>query len=133
MTLGEVFAQQVSFGPGQTIEISCPVRSKCSEQVRIKLKVTIYEGSIMPGHGTQIAQYESSPDYIAPGETVAFSVRHTTVEGTIDRRDISVDVYRWDGSKWVTGEPGGKDEWDDIYYVAAVYDFELKKPTISAV
>ncbi len=113
------------FAPGQRITISAPITSRCTAAVRVKARFIIYEGSVLPTHGTKLAEYSSAEATLAPGETKDFSVSHTTVKGSIDRRDIGVVVSYWDGSKWV--EDGSR-EFDDVYYVREHYAFEIGQP-----
>jgi len=113
--------------PGTVIKIMCPVTSESTESYNITVKCIIYEGSLMPGHGAKLAQYTSPATAIAPGETKTFNFSHTTVAGTIDRRDVEVEVY-------VGGQMVKDSEWDDVYYVKApeeVIDFDLTQPTAS--
>jgi len=95
--------------PGTAITLTCPITSRCSESVNASAKVIIYEGSIWPGHGDKIAEYDRT-FYIEPNKTRNIVVSHTTIAGTIDRRDVQVEVY-------VDSELIKESEWDDIYYV----------------
>jgi hypothetical protein len=113
------------FAPNQRITISVPVTSRCTAAVRTRARVIIYEGSVLPTHGTRLAEYTSAEATLSPGETREFSVSHTTVKGSIDRRDIGVVVSYWDGSKWVDD---GSSEFDDVYYVRENYAFEIGQP-----
>ncbi|MBA7644246.1 hypothetical protein ES703_51988 [subsurface metagenome] len=80
--------------PGTPIDITCPVKSACSEPVDASAKVIIYEGSIAPGHGDTLKEYDSGVFHINPGETKEVVItNHVTVVGTIDRRDVEVEVY----------------------------------------
>ena len=115
------------FTPGTKIQISVPVTSRCPVSVRTFVKVSIYEGSILPGAGTKLAEYASSEYTLAPNGTYSFAVNHTTVQGSIDRRDVGVEVYYWDGTKWARG---GTAQFDDVYYVRAPdYRFEIGQPS----
>lgn len=96
--------------PGTAIIITCPVTSRCNRAQTVTAKVIIYEGSILPGHGAIIATKTSPSFSISPGETYNVIVHHTAVAGTIDRRDIQVEVY-------VAGRLVKESEWDDVYYV----------------
>lgn len=97
--------------PGTAITITCPVTSRCSTPQTATVKVIIYEGSILPGHGAIIATKTSPSFSISPGETYNVIVHHTAVAGTIDRRDIEVEIY-------VAGKLVKQSEWDDVYYVS---------------
>jgi len=118
------------FTPGTKIEVSVPVTSYSSVSVRTRVKVIIFEGSFLPGHGTKLAEYTSSEYTLSPNASYTFTVNHTTVAGTIDRRDVGVEVHYWDGSKWVTGKTA---EFDDVYFVRSPeYKFEIGQPTVKA-
>lgn len=120
-----------TFQPGQRIQIAVPVTSRSTADVRVKVTVRIYEGSILPGAGTQLAEYTSPEQSISPNQTRSFAVQHTTVRGTIDRRDVGAEVWYWDGSRWVKD---GTAQWDDVYYVRApAYQFEIGAPTVTEV
>ena len=118
-----------TFLPNTNIQITCPITSQSTSNVRVKLKLMIYEGSILPTHGTKLNEYLSAEKTIAPGASVNFVFSHTTVQGTIDRRDVGVEVQYYNGSTWVTD---GSDEWDDLFYVQPPdYSFEIGTPTVS--
>jgi hypothetical protein len=114
--------------PGTAITISCPVTSECGKEQTITVKCIIYEGSILPGHGTKLGEYTSAAISIVPGETKTFDFSRTTVAGTIDRRDVQVEVY-------IAGKLVKESEWDDVYYVgqppAETIDFDLTRPTVT--
>jgi len=117
------------FTPGTRIRIWIPVTSRCTAGVMARVKVIIYEGSILPGHGTKLKEYYSTQAFMNPGDRVDFAVDHTTVKGTIDRRDVGARVEYWDGSRWV--DSGVSDDWDDVYYVRAPeYNFEIGQPYV---
>jgi len=116
------------FLPGTNIIVSVPITNKSTVSVRTKVKVYIYEGSLLPGHGTLLATKTSDEYTIPVNGNYTFSVTHTTVQGTIDRRDIGVEVQYWDGSKWATGKTA---EFDDVYFVRPPnYQFEIGQPTV---
>jgi len=97
--------------PGTMITLTCPVTSRSSNPQTAMVKVIIYEGSILPGHGTQITTKTSAPFSISPGESRNVIFQHTAIAGTIDRRDVEIEVY-------VDGKLVKQSEWDDVYYVA---------------
>ena len=116
------------FAPGTPITISCPVTSRCTGDARVKVKVSIYEGSVWSGHGTKLREYTSLEQSMSPGSLATFTVNHTTVAGSIDRRDVGIEVQYWNGTAWVAD---GTWEGDDVYYVRAVeYAFEIGAPTV---
>lgn len=104
--------------PGNIVTITCPVISNCAKQQTITAKVKIYEGSIYAGHGTLITTKTTSPFSIAPGQSYDVIVRPTAIAGTIDRRDVEVEIY-------VGSELVKESEWDDIYYVTPEVELEL--------
>jgi len=114
--------------PGTTIVITCPIISRCSIPVEAKAKVIIYEGSLMPGHGAKIKDYVSGVFHIEPNESRDVVIQHTTVKGTIDRRDVKVEIY-------VDTQLVKESEWDDVYYVGTppeeIIDFNLTRPSVS--
>ena len=113
--------------PGASIAITCPVTSACTKEQVVTAKIKIYEGSIYAGHGTLITTKTSPAFSIVPGQAYDVIVHHTAIAGTIDRRDVEVEVY-------VGGELVKESEWDDVYYVEApaeVLDFDLTRPTAS--
>ena len=96
--------------PFTDITISCPVTSDCDKNYDITVKCIVYEGSILPGHGAKLAEYTSVVRSVSPGQTINFDFPRRTITGTIDRRDIEVQVF--------IGEAKVKSsEWDDVYYV----------------
>lgn len=112
--------------PGEKVQLVCPVTSRCSGPVDAKAKVIIYEGSILTGHGTKITDYDVS-FRIEPNATKNVTVSHTAIAGTIDRRDLEVEVY-------VGDTIAKQSEWDDVFYVKApedIVNFDLEKPTAS--
>ena len=117
---------QTPVAPGTTIDITCPVKSTGTKAADATAKVIIYEGSLGPGHGTKIKDYDSGVFHLNPGETKNVIVHHTTVAGTIDRRDVEVEIY-------VGGTLVKESEWDDVFYVtiAEVIAFDLARPTAS--
>ncbi|MBA7695512.1 hypothetical protein ES703_104140 [subsurface metagenome] len=96
--------------PGTDITIRCPIKSLCADPQTIMARVTIYEGSIWPGHGAVITAYDTIDFQISPRESYNADIRHTAVAGTIDRRDVEVQIY-------IGGQPVKQSEWDDVYYV----------------
>ena len=97
--------------PGTKIALTCPVTSSCSNPQTATVKIIIYEGSILPGHGTKITTKTSAPFSISPGESYNVIFHHTAIAGTIDRRDVEIEVY-------VSVKLVKQSEWDDVYYVA---------------
>jgi len=100
--------------PGTAITITCPVTSRCTKLQNIIAKVIIYEGSIPPGHGARIVTKTSPSFSISPGETYNVIVHHTAIVGTIDRRDVEVEIWM---SPLIVGNLVKESEWDDVYYV----------------
>jgi len=102
--------------PGTPITVTCRVTSACDLVQTITAKVKIYEGSVYATAGTLIAIKTSPAFTIAPGQSYDVIVHHTAIAGTIDRRDVEVEVYV--GSQLIK-----ESEWDDVYYVKGI---ELK-------
>jgi len=118
-----------TFAPNTNIQITCPITSHSTGSARVKVKLLIYEGSVLSTHGTKLKEYTSAEKTISPGASASFVFSHTTIEGTIDRRDVGVEVQYWNGSTWVAD---GSNEWDDLYYVRPTeYDFEIGTPTVN--
>jgi len=119
---------QTPVDPGTIIDITCPITSRCEKAVDANAKVIIYEGSLLPGHGSKIKEYDSGTFHIEPNESTNVVVHHMAVKGTIDRRDVEVEVY-------VDTQLVKESEWDDVYYVGIppeeIIDFELTKPTVT--
>ena len=119
--LAKPWSSEASVDPGTPITLTCPVTSRCSATVNAQIRVKIYEGSLFLGHGDQIAEYRSDIFEIRQNQTKNIVINHTTVEGTIDRRDVEVEVY-------VDSQLVKESEWDDVYYVTEVppeYDFRI--------
>jgi len=114
--------------PGTAIDITCPITSRSAMPVDARAKVIIYEGSALPGHGDKIKEYDSGVFHIEPNESKNIVVHHTTVRGSIDRRDVEVEVY-------IDTQLVKESEWDDVFYVGVppeeIIDFELIKPTVT--
>lgn len=114
--------------PGTAIDITCPITSRCETAVDARARVIIYEGSALPGHGTKIRDYDGGSFHTEPNESRNVVIHHTTVEGTIDRRDVEVEVY-------VDTQLVKESEWDDVFYVGVppeeVIDFDLIRPSVS--
>ncbi|GAI84937.1 unnamed protein product, partial [marine sediment metagenome] len=114
--------------PGTPIDITCPVTSRCAEAVDARAKVIIYEGSFFPGHGDKIGEYDSDVFHIEPGESKNVIIHHTTVAGSIDRRDVEVEIY-------IGPDLIKESEWDDVYYVGRPpeeeIDFDLTRPSVT--
>jgi len=119
---------QTPVEPGTAIDITCPITSRCAMPVDARAKVIIYEGSLLPGHGAKIKEYDSGVFHIEPNESRNVIIRHTTVKGSIDRRDVEVEVY-------IDTQLVKESEWDDVFYVGVppeeVVDFDLTKPSVS--
>jgi len=97
---------------GETITLTCPVQSNCVNDVTAVAKVIIYEGSALPTHGTKLKEYTSPAFSISPGQTQNVIITHQCIAGTIDRRDVEVEIY-------VANQLIKQDEWDDVFYVGA--------------
>ncbi|MDD5510418.1 MAG: hypothetical protein PHI12_06395, partial [Dehalococcoidales bacterium] len=124
-TLGQPSASPGQVAPGSAVTITCPVSSQSSASQSVTAKVYIYEGSALAGHGTLLAT-KTVNFSVAPGSTYNVVVTDTAVAGSIDRRDIGVELF-------VGGTSITSDEWDDVFYVtsAPVVAFTLGQPSAS--
>jgi len=59
-------ADQV-FGSGQDIQIGVNITSNSSRTVNVRAEIIVYEGSINPTHGTELARYESAEYALTAG------------------------------------------------------------------
>ncbi|MBA7694027.1 hypothetical protein ES703_102627 [subsurface metagenome] len=110
-SLTRPYVPQAPIYPGTAIDIHCPVTLVSGEaQTRLYAIVKIYEGSFWPGHGALLSTKQTPFFSLAPGETKEIIIRRTAIAGTIDRRDVEVEIY-------LAGELLKESEWDDIYYV----------------
>ena len=108
-SLGQPSALPNPASPGSTVTITCPITSNSSEVKSVTANIKIYEGSILAAHGTLLSTKIVSFS-ISPGQTYNGVVTDIAVAGSIDRRDIGVEVY-------VGGQLITSDEWDDVFYV----------------
>jgi hypothetical protein len=95
--------------PGDSLTISCPVVSRCTNTQTVTAKFYIYEGSVLPTHGT-LLKTKSVSFSIAPNQSYDATISHTALAGSIDRRDVEVEIY-------VGGQLIEQNEWDDVFYV----------------
>ena len=124
-TLGQPTASPATVLPGQTVTITCPITSACTSQQTVTVKVNIYEGSALAGAGTLLSTKTSQSFSIAPGQSYNVIVTDTAVQGTIDRRDVGVEVY-------IGANKVASGQFDDVFYVtAAALAFDLGQPTIN--
>jgi hypothetical protein len=120
-----------SFPPATSIKITVPVTNLSNVTATIRVKLYIYEGSILPGHGTKLKELQSSTYSMTSGSSRNIDFSHTTVQGTTDRRDVGVDLEYQVGTTWTIG---ASREWDDLYYVTQnAYSFDIGIPTITQV
>ncbi len=82
------------------------------------VRVIVYEGSLWSGHGTQL-WYQDKVIYLSGLTNLQF-LRTASEPGTIDRRDVRVQVFG------LNAELLADEEWDDIYYVTEVTTPDLK-------
>jgi Cys-rich repeat protein len=97
--------------PGTPITITCGITSACTSQQTVIAELYVYEGSIWTGHGTLLDTMTSAPFTLNPGQKGAIGFNRTALGGSIDRRDVKLELYL--NNKLVT-----QGEWDDIYYVS---------------
>lgn len=101
--------------PGVGINLEASIRNSSTRNgafvsLPVTVKFYIYEGSFWGGHGTLLRTL--SVPATLPANTIASitSPAYATVVGTIDRRDVGVEVI-------YDNRAIGSDEWDDVYYV----------------
>ncbi len=123
-SLSEPTAYPYRAPPGPVL-ITCPVASQSTQSVTAQVKCLVYEGSIFPGHGTKLWEDTKSVTF-APGETKDIQFMRTSIVGTIDRRDVEVEVR-------VGGQLIVEEEWDDVYYVTEEEEPPPEEGTFSGV
>lgn len=102
--------------PGSLVTISASIKAYVGGYVTVKL--TIYEGSWLSGHGTLLDTLYQTV-YFNVGQTKTVYFAHTAIEGTIDRRDVSITILDEFGIL-------ADDEWDDVFYVKEIPEPDLK-------
>ena len=94
---------------GENISLIVPITSKLFSTTTAFIKIIIYEGSIWSGHGTMIEDYSGWLTF-TPNQTHNVFTWHLTIEGTIDRRDVGVEIH-------VNNILNTSAEFDDVFYV----------------
>jgi len=128
------------FPPGTRIRIEIPITNQSIVDVRVRLRVFVYQGAIAPVRGPLLQEWTTPEQTIPAGETVSFAVERTTEEtrfplflpGELPRRDVGVIVQYYDEFE-ETWKDGPSEEWDDVYYVRLEYVFVIGRPTVTAV
>jgi hypothetical protein len=117
-----------TFPPGTAIKIVIPVTNNSNVAVTARGICTVKEGSVYPGGGKTLKTITSASSNMTSGQTLNFTFPHTTVQGTIERRDVNLSVeYQVSGS-WIQGLSR---EWDDVYYVTQnAYEFSVGTPSV---
>jgi len=129
---GNPGSPQLRVSPGSKIRITVPVTNRSAVNgtpipVKADVDISIYEGSIFPGHGDRLGFLEKKDIEFGPGETKDIVFEWTTKSGTIDRRDIGAGVH-------VGGVTIVTDEWDDVYFVGRItYAFDITRPGVESV
>lgn len=108
-SLSNVTALPLKAVSGDTVKITIPVVSGCTQPQSATAKVMIYEGSFWSGHGNLLSTKTVNFD-INPGETYNVVVDDVAVAGTIDLRDVGIDVL-------VGGAVVASKEWDNVFKV----------------
>ncbi len=106
ITITRPTAYPESAPPGPVL-LTIPITS--TEGIWTTIRVIAYEGSVWPGHGTQL-WYQDQVVYLS-GTTNVKALRTTSELGSIDRRDVRVQVF--DANAQLIAD----EEWDDVYYV----------------
>ncbi|KKN48247.1 hypothetical protein LCGC14_0655090 [marine sediment metagenome] len=115
ISIGRPTAYPESAPPGPVL-LTIPITS--TEGLWATVRVLVYEGSFLPGHGT-LLWYQDQTLFLTGTISIQF-MRSASVLGTIDRRDVRVQVFD-QNAQLVADE-----EWDDIYYVRETEEPELK-------
>lgn len=117
----------VSYPPGKLLQLvayikntstwdSGPNQGQHAPFTFHKLVYTVWEGSLLPGHGALLhTLLNAQPLALAPFESVAvYSEQFAQVQGSTNRRDVGLKLYDTPTHVTVQGE------WDDVYYVDLV-------------
>ena len=129
--LGWVPLEAPTFPPGTSIRIQVPITNNGGSTFSTRIRVGIFEGSILPARGDHIRTVNSSWLALAAGQTRDFSVTHTTqYRAGVERRDVNVEVQYLVGGVVTSG---GEREWDDLFWVDEVIEFVIGNPTVTAV
>jgi len=109
-TLGRPTVPQESVPAGTTVLISCPTNvANVLTSAYVNVRCIVFEGSALPGAGTQLWEQTTAVSFPTDGDyTVNFS--RITELGTIDRRDVQVEVY-YEEVLVASGQ------WDDVFFV----------------
>ncbi|MCL0076492.1 hypothetical protein M1O12_00410 [Dehalococcoidia bacterium] len=119
-----------TFPPGTRIKIEVPITNNSNESFSTRIRVGIFEGSILPGRGDRIATIDSSWQTLTVGQTRDFSVTHTTrLREGVERRDVNIEVQYLDAGRVTSG---GDREWDDLFWVKEKIEFVIGEPTVTA-
>lgn len=97
-------------------------------QVSVRPHLKIYEGSILPTHGSLIEQIDYSEIVLYPEATTGISFMHVVTAGSIDRRDVNffMEYYDRNTGEWKSGP---SKEWDDNWYRDLYqYSFDVGQP-----
>lgn len=117
-------ASPYSAPPGNVL-LGCPVGiSNAPTVVSFQVKCIVYEGSVLPGAGTKLWEQTKAVSLANGAHMVHFT--HPSVVGTIDRRDVGVEVY-YNGVKRAGGE------WDDVFYVTQAQPAQTLRVDITPV
>lgn len=104
--------------PGDTVNISVSAKAYVAGYTTVHL--AIYEGSWWITHGILLDTHQQTV-WFNIGQTKTITFTHTAIEGTIDRRDVSVTMLDEFGIL-------ADQEWDDIFFVnpdRKVLEFEI--------
>ena len=104
-----------SVDPGTSIKLRARIRNRSTKNgnycsLLVQVNFYVYEGSFFPGHGTLLRSLTVQTTLPANTTADVTTSSFVTVPGTIDRRDVGVDVL-YKGNKIAS------QEWDDVYYV----------------
>lgn len=107
--------------PGTSVRLQATINNRSTRNgtyvsLPVVVKFRIHEGSFFAGHGTLIRTVSKGVTLPAGGSSAVTSPSYYSIVGTIDRRDVGIDVE-------YAGEIIASREWDDVYYV--------KQPTVA--
>lgn len=107
--ISKPIAYPVSAPPGPVL-ITVPITSLVDYYTEVTVRIRIFEGSIFPGSGRELARYSQDVGLYPSVETDVQYMHSSELTDSQSRRDIEVSI--WQGSNKFE-----EDSWDDIFYV----------------
>ena len=104
-----------SVSPGHSIKLQTSIKNNSTKNgvntsLPVTVKFLVYEGSFWFAHGALLRTLEITSTLAAGATATITSPNFITIAGTIDRRDVGIEV-------WYEGRRIASREWDDVYYV----------------